>query len=496
MNVLLVSPEYPDTFWGFRHVLKYISKSAGMPPLGLLTVATMLPREWNKKLVDMNVASLCEKDIEWADYVFISAMIAQKKSVNDVVKLCKALNTKIVAGGPLFTTGYDEYDEIDHLVLNEAEVTLSHFLEDLKNGCAKHLYSSHEFPDISVTPIPAWELVDLKKYNSMALQYSRGCPFDCEFCDIMVLNGRMPRTKTREQVIRELDAIYDIGWRRDVFIVDDNFIGNKKKLKIEILPAIIDWLRKKKNPFSFFTEVSLNIADDDELIDLMVEADFKTLFVGIESPNDQSLAECGKKQNRNRDMIASVKKLQKRGFQVHAGFIIGFDNDTPEIFDKQIDFIQESGIVTAMVGLLNAPAGTRLYKRLESENRIAGKVSGDNMDCSLNFIPKMDYPSLIEGYKRVIQTIYSHKYFYRRITTFLKEYRLRENKVRSRKYEYVRAFFRSVWHIGFIGKGRIHYWKLLVCTFLRYPAKLPMAISLAIYGYHFRKIAENYLKVW
>ncbi|MGB2884762.1 MAG: radical SAM protein, partial [Dehalococcoidia bacterium] len=363
MKVLLVYPRYPDTFWSFRHALRIAGKKANFPPLGLLTVAAMLPQEWDKKLVDMNVIPLSDKDIRWADYVFISAMVVQRDSVREVIGRCKAFGTKIVAGGPLFFSEYEYFEEVDHLVLGEAEVTLPPFLEDLEKGYAKHIYTSKERPDITKTPLPLWSLLDMKKYSSTSIQYSRGCPYNCEFCDIIILNGNVPRTKSKEQTIAELDALYNRGWRDSIFVVDDNFIGNKRKLKKEILPAIIEWQKERKYPSPLFTEASINLADDEELMKLMVEAGFDMVFIGIETTNEESLAECSKNQNRGRDLVASVKKLQNHGFQVQGGFILGFDSDPVSIFKSQINFIQKSGIVTAMVGLLNAPPGTRLYER-------------------------------------------------------------------------------------------------------------------------------------
>ena len=383
MRILLVYPQYPDTFWSFKHALKFVSKKAAFPPLGLLTVAAMLPAEWEKKLVDMNVARLTDEDIKWADYVFISAMVVQQDSVKEVIARCKRLNTRIVAGGPLFTTGYEEFDGVDHFVLGEAEVTLPLFLEDLEKGCARHVYSSGTRPDIRRTPIPLWSLINMNNYSSMNVQYSRGCPFNCEFCDIILLNGHQPRTKEKEQLVAELDELYRRGWREGVFVVDDNFIGNKKKLKLEILPAIIEWRKGKRHPFVLSTEASINLADDEELMQLMVDAGFSTVFIGIETPNEESLLECAKLQNRNRDLVASVKKIQNCGLEVQGGFIVGFDSDPLSIFKNQINFIQKSGIVTAMVGLLNAPPGTRLYQRLKKENRLVKAFTGNNTDLSL-----------------------------------------------------------------------------------------------------------------
>jgi radical SAM superfamily enzyme YgiQ (UPF0313 family) len=493
MRILFVYPQYPDTFWSFKHALKFVSKKAAFPPLGLLTVAAMLPQDWDKKLVDMNVTSLSDRDIEWADYVFISAMAVQKESVWNIIRQCQRLGAKIVAGGPLFTTGYEEFDEIDYFVLNEAEITLPLFLEDLKNGKAKHVYTSDQWANVRETPLPAWDLIDVKKYSSMSIQYSRGCPFDCEFCDIVVLNGHTPRTKGADQLLRELEEFYNRGWRSSVFIVDDNFIGNKKKLKAEILPAIIQWMREKKKPFSLFTEASINLADDEKLVQLMVEANFNMVFIGIETTNEDSLAECSKMQNRNRDMVAAVKKLQNRGLQVQGGFILGFDNDPPAIFETLISFIQKSGIVTAMVGLLNAPRGTRLYRRLKKEKRLLSDFTGDNTDCTMNFVPRMEHRNLMNGYKKVIDTIYSPKQYYERVKTFLKEYKPTGAKAFSLEFEQVKAFTKSVWFLGIIGKGRQYYWRLLGWTIARRPKSFSMSVLLAIYGFHFRKVVERYI---
>jgi len=495
VKILLVYPQYPDTFWSFRHALKFVSKKAAFPPLGLLTVAAMLPGEWEKKLVDMNVTRLTDEDIKWADYVFISAMVVQRSSVKEVITRCKKLDTKIVAGGPLFTTGYEEFDGVDHFILGEAEVTLLPFLKDLEEGCARHIYTSNQRPGISKTPIPLWSLINMKNYSSMNVQYSRGCPFNCEFCDIIILNGHKPRTKDKEQMLAELEALYRRGWRGGVFIVDDNFIGNKKKLKFEILPAIIEWGKRKKYPFALSTEASINLADDEELMKLMVDAGFNAVFIGIETPNEESLVECAKSQNQNRDLVASVKKIQNYGLEVQGGFIVGFDSDPLSIFKNQISFIQKSGIVTAMVGLLNAPPGTRLYQRLKKENRLIKAFTGNNTDCSLNFIPKMNYETLINGYKHILNTIYSPGQYYERVKTFLREYKPRGEIASRLQFQHIRAFVKSIWFLGIREKGRRYYWKLFLSTLLKQPRKFPLSISLSVYGYHFRKVVEKYISL-
>jgi len=492
MKILLVYPEYPETFWGFKYALKFISKKASLPPLGLLTVAALLPKEWEKKLVDMTVTLLSDKDVEWADYIFISAMSIQKESVKKIITKCKKLEAKIVAGGPLFTSEYKNFEEVDHLILNEAEITLPPFLKDLEEGHPKHIYTSEQWVDIKKTPIPLWKLADLNKYATMCIQYSRGCPFNCDFCDVTLLFGHKMRIKTKDQMLAELESLYLRGWRGGVFIVDDNFIGNKRELKSEVLPAMIGWMEERKHPFSFTTQASINLSDDEELLQLMVQAGFGSVFVGIETPNEESLAECNKLQNKNRDLIACVKKIQRFGLIVNGGFIMGFDNDPPAIFERLIEFIQKSGIVSAMVGLLNAPRGTKLYQRLVRENRLIQEASGNNTDLSINFIPKMKYKTLIEGYKKVLSTIYSPKYYYQRLLTLLKNTKpLQKKKYHFRLY-YLTAFFKSVWHLGIIGRERIYYWKIFFWSLFRCPQLFPMAITYAVYGFHFRKVFKNY----
>jgi len=496
LKILFVYPQYPDTFWSFKHALKLISKKAAYPPLGLLTVAAMLPDEWEKKLVDMNVTALSDEDLKWADYVFISAMAVQQNSVKEVIARGKKFNTKIVAGGPLFTTGYEEFEGVDHFVLGEAEITLSPFLEDLEKGCARHIYTSNQRPDITKTPIPLWSLINMKKYAAMNIQYSRGCPFNCEFCDIIILNGHKPRTKGKDQILAELDALYIHSWQSSVFIVDDNFIGNKRKLKVEILPAVIEWMREKKYPFALFTEASINLADDEELMRLMVEAGFGRVFVGIETPNEESLVECNKFTNINRDLVASVKKIQNYGLEVQGGFIVGFDSDPLSIFKSQISFIQRSGIVTAMVGLLNAPPGTKLYQRLKEENRLLKAFSGDNTDFSINFIPKMNFETLINGYKHILNTIYSPKQFYERIKIFLKEFKPGKSRGGFKIQSYlIRGFIKSMWSLGVRENGRRYYWKFFASTLLRHPRSFPLSMNLAVYGFHFRKVIEAYINL-
>ena len=491
MNILLVYPKFPDTFWSFKYALSFIGKKSAFPPLGLLTVASLLPEQWGKRLTDVNVEKLKDKDLDWADMVFIGGMAVQRKSAEQIIRRCKEMDKTIVAGGPLFTVEPDAFDEVDHLVLDEAEVTLPKFLEDLENKCAKRVYQSSEFTNITQSPIPAWELIRPKRYAAMNIQFSRGCPFDCDFCNVTELFGRKPRMKTPEQIVAELDRIYDTGWRDSIFFVDDNFIGNKGYLKKKLLPALIQW-RKDKKGCVFFTEASINLADDDQLMTLMVEAGFDAVFIGIESPDDASLAECKKYQNTDRDLVEDVKKIQRFGLQVMGGFIVGFDSDTTSIFQRQIDFIKNSNIVTAMVGMLQAPPGTRLFERLNLENRITSFFSGDNVDGSTNIIPAMGFDRLLEGYQSIMKQIYAPKAYYRRIRNSLLELKDTSAKM-PLDFRRIIALFKSAFRLGVVGKERIQYWYLLLWTLFRKPKQLHLAVTMAIYGYHYRRICERYI---
>jgi radical SAM superfamily enzyme YgiQ (UPF0313 family) len=486
MNILLVYPGFPDTFWSFRHALRFVRKKASTPPLGLLTVAAMLPADWQMRLYDLNVTDLPDKELVKADYVFLSAMSVQRASAQELIARCKAASIKVVAGGPLFTMDHAAFPDVDHFVLNEAELTLPPFLRDLEQGCAQRIYQTAEFPDIRQSKTPLWHLADLRLYNSVSIQFSRGCPYNCDFCNVTALLGHQPRTKTTTQIITELDGIYALGWRGSVFFVDDNFICNKKQLKTDLLPALIAW-RKGKVGIPFNTEVSINLADDAELIQLMTAAGFVTIFVGIETTSEEGLAECNKIQNRGRDMVESVKVLQTAGLQVQGGFIVGFDSDKPSIFQQQVDFIQRSGIVTAMVGLLQAPPGTSLYRRMEQEGRLVKQFSGDNVDGSTNIVPKMGQELLRQGYRVILEQIYAPRLYYERVRTFLRQYK--PPKIRYRmELQSILALGRSIYRLGIRGVERLHYWKLFFWSLFHRPHLFPLAITLSIYGYHFRQV--------
>ena len=489
MNVLFVSPLTPDTFWSFNHIMRLVGKKSAFPPLGLLTVAAMLPPDWNLRLVDLNVRSLKDADIEWADAVFVSAMIVHETSVRQVIARCNAMKRKVIAGGPLFTTGGERFPEVACIVAGEAEEIVATLVADLSAGSLKPRYQAPQRPDVALTPLPRWDLIDVRDYATMSIQSSRGCPFDCEFCDITAVYGRVPRVKSAGQMIAELDAVLATGWNGSVFIVDDNFIGNKAKTKA-LLQAIIEWRGRRRTRIAFTTEASMNLVDDAELLDLMARAGFKNVFIGIESPQEESLKECKKLQNTRRDLVADVRAIHNAGIQVMGGFIVGFDSDKAGIFERQRRFIQEAGVATAMVGLLNALPGTRLFTRLTREGRMIGQSTGNNVDAILNFIPTLDPAVLTEGYRRLVKDLYSPREYYQRILTFLSEYRPVGPRARPH-FGDLGSLIRSTWAMGVAKPGRWQFWKFLCRSGFSYPRAFTEAFELAIYGYHFRAVAGS-----
>jgi radical SAM superfamily enzyme YgiQ (UPF0313 family) len=491
MNILLISPQTPMTFWSLKHAVRFVSRKAAFPPLGLLTVAAMLPRSWNVRLVDMDVTRLRDADLRWADYVLIGAMIVHKQSIDEeIIPRCQRMGRTIIGGGPLFTTGHEEYAGTVHAVCGECEEFIDEVIRDMEAGTLKPKYESkHGFPDVTRTPVPRWDLINVRHYATMPVQFSRGCPFDCEFCDIIIMNGRKPRTKTPQQMIAELDALYAAGWIGTVFFVDDNFIGNKKLVK-QFLRALIEWRERVKPELDFITEASINLADDQELLDLMAAAAFRRVFIGIETPVPESLVECQKYQNTHGDLVEKIKTVQRSGMEVMGGFIVGFDHDPQEIFQLQYDFIQKTGIAAAMVGLLTALPKTQLYHRLLGEGRLDTSSTGNNTEAVLNFIPKLDREFLINNYKRLMWTLYEPRTYYRRVLTFLNEYAPRGPKLKLTKDDFY-AFFRSLWMMGILHRGRRAFWKYLATILVRHPHKLPKGIALAIHGFHYRMVAKR-----
>ncbi len=499
MKALLVSPSYPDTFWSFRYALRFVRSKAAFPPLGLLTVAAMLPGTWAKKVVDLNVEPLQDDHLAWADLVFISAMVVQRASVEDVVARARAQGCKVVGGGPLFTHLHRELDGVDHVIAGEAEDLLPEFLADLDAGRARPLYEAQVHPSLARTPPPSWELIDLDNYRSMSVQFSRGCPFDCDFCDVVSLFGRKPRLKTPAQVLAELDHLHRLGWRGTVMLVDDNFIGHQARTK-ELLAAMVDWQKARRVPFSFLTQASVNLADDPEMLLLMATANFTEVFLGIETPSLSSLKECNKRQNQGRDLLEAVRTIQSYGLEVMGGFIVGFDADPPSIFRDQVRFIRQAAIPTAMVGLLSLMPGTRLYERMRGQNRLLGLPSGDNaMDArALNFQPKMGAGALLEGYRYVLSRLYEPKAYYRRALVYLqrsggalKRRAAAPHRVLSRKD--LAAAIRVIWRLGFLERHRLNFWAFLARVGLIRPGKITMAVGFAATGYHLRMVTRRFL---
>lgn len=493
MKVLLVYPEFPDTYWSFRHALTFEGKRSAFPPLGLLTVSAMLPEKWERRLVDMNVRRLENADIEWADIVFASAMIVQKESLEGVVRMCKARGKRVVVGGPYVSTSAEHLPEADHIFVGEAEATLPEFLHDLERGEAREVYKAAERPALTSTPVPHFRLAELDRYSAMSVQYSRGCPFQCEFCDIIEIYGRVPRTKTNEQMLAELDALRDAGWRGLVFVVDDNFIGNKRNVR-RLLPDLIEWSGRHGRPFSFITEASVNLAEDDALLEMMRRANFRRVFLGIETPVEESLKEVRKGQNTRRDLLESVRKIQSYGMEVMAGFIVGFDNDPEDIFDRQIDFIRESAIPLAMVGLLTALPDTQLWRRLKREGRLLKESGGNNVaiEGSLNFIPRMDTARLVEGYRRILRTIYSPAEYYQRALDCLSRLTEEPEPRRGHLAGDAAAFARVVLALGVRDGARSEFWRYMRRAASSHRRNFAHAVTLAAMGYHFRKLTDAF----
>ena len=491
-RVLLVYPQFPDTYWSFNYALPFAGKRSAFPPLGLMTVSSMLPASWDKRLIDLNVRPLRDADLQWADVVMASAMIVQQNSLQEVITRAKSMGKLVVVGGPFVSTGPEHVDNADHVFIGEAEATLPEFIRDLENGTARRIYKAVGKPELTSTPPPDFGLVSLKNYSSMSIQYSRGCPFNCEFCDIIEIYGRVPRTKTNEQVIVELDALYNAGWRGSVFIVDDNFIGNKKNVR-QLMPVLAEWNERRGFPFNLFTEASVNLADDEPLLALMKRANFRKVFLGIETPVEESLKETQKLQNTRRSLIDSIRRIQSYGMEVMAGFIVGFDNDPLDIFQRQIDFIRQSGIPLAMVGLLTALPDTQLWRRLKQEGRLLTESTGNNSDATLNFVPKMDRETLVDGYKSILRTIYAPSEFYERACISLRNtaaaslfhsQRLSLQKLRAAAL----VFFR----LGVLDGARQDFWRFLRRTSRERLGHLSEVLTFAAMGYHFRRITEEY----
>ena len=494
MKVLLINPEFPDTYWSFRHALPFERKRSAFPPLGLLTVSSLLPATWERRLIDLEVCNLQDADIEWADIVFVTAMLIQAESLHRVISRCKRANKRVVVGGPYVTTLKGELVGADHIFRGEVETTLPQFVKDIESGEAKRMYDSPEKPPLTASPIPDFALADLKSYSAMSVQYSRGCPFQCEFCDIIEIYGRVPRTKGTQQLIDELDALFEAGWRGPVFIVDDNFIGNKRNVK-QMLPALTEWSKSHNYPFAFMTEASINLSEDERLLAEMTSAGFRRVFVGIETPVEESLKEAQKGQNLRRNLLNSIQMIQAQGLEVMAGFIVGFDHDPEDIFERQINFIRASAIPLAMVNLLSALPDTQLWRRLESEGRLLTEASGNNTDCSLNFISVMNQERLIEGYKRVMLTIYTPGEYYPRALDCLAKVIQRGPSPRGTSLTQDAAtLVRILTALGIRDRDRLEFWVYFFRLITKHRSQFARGIRLAAMGYHLRKLSDLYCR--
>ena len=492
MKCLLVYPKFPDTYWSFRHALSFEGKRSAFPPLSLLTVSALLPPSWERRLIDMNVRRLQPADIRWADIVLVSGMLIQKESLLRVVNLCNAVGKQVVVGGPYVSGSKEGVPGANHIVIGEAETILPKLAQDLERGEAENIYEAAERPPLSISPTPDFRLAERKRYSAMSIQYSRGCPFQCEFCDIIEIYGRVPRCKSNEQVLAELDALRRCGWRGTVFIVDDNFIGNKRNVK-QLLPSLAEWQERNRFPFTFLTEASVNLADDDDLLDGMRRAGFCRVFLGIETPVEESLREARKTQNLRGDLLDAVRKIQSYGMEVMGGFIVGFDNDPGDIFEQQIKFIHESAIPVAMVGLLNALPNTQLWRRLKSLDRLTSESAGNNTDCSLNFVPKMDPALLIEGYISILRTIYNSREYYQRALRCLSQVSRERPQLRSHHLiGDIAALARITLKLGVQDHERGEFWHYIGRALTQHRERFAEAVRLAAIGYHFRKLTESY----
>jgi radical SAM superfamily enzyme YgiQ (UPF0313 family) len=494
VRALLVYPELPPTYWSMTYALPFIGKKASIPPLGLLTVASLLPEDWDVTLVDMNVERLRASDVSAADLVLTSSMIVQRESHERVVRLCNEVGTPVVAGGPYPSSGHERIQGVAHFVLDEAESSLPPFLADFGKGLAGHVYRATARPELGLALPPRFDLVKRRRYSTMAVQYSRGCPHSCEFCDIVELFGHRPRTKGADQFLGELTLLHDSGWRGSVFVVDDNFIGNVREVKA-LLPRVAAWQRARSYPFGLFTEATLALAEDGELMDQMVAAGFNMVFVGIETPDRETLASVGKRQNLRSDMLASVRTIQKRGMEVSAGFVLGFDTDPVDIFDRQIQFIEESGIPSAMVSLLTALPGTRLHKRLRQEGRLAGESCGGNNthDLRLNYVPKRDPRELLAGYRKVLSEIYDPDRYFARCLDLLRSMKPHRTSARRITFTELRAFLFSLVRQTFSSYS-LSYWKYLVRGLLARPRMLAETVTMAVKGHHFFRMTRIVLE--
>jgi radical SAM superfamily enzyme YgiQ (UPF0313 family) len=485
MRVLLVSPAYPSTFWSLEHTLPLVKRRWLLPPLGLLTVAALLPEDWECRLVDLAIGdALRDEDLRAADVVMLSGMLVQRASLHEVLSRCRRLGVRTVVGGPYATAMPHALSDADHLVIGEGEKVVPELAADLAAGRARRVYREGGKPDLRGSPLPRFELARVDAYHYLPVQYSRGCPFLCEFCDITSMYGRRPRTKDPDQLLAELDAIRRLGFRGRIMFVDDNFIANQNEVRT-LLPRLADWRRRTRAPFDFFTEASINLADDASLVRLMTDAGFAVVFVGIESPSEESLRETRKLQNLRRDLVEQIRALRRGGLDVWGGFILGFDHDGPEIFDRMIEFVNRSGIAYAAVGILTALPNTPLHRRLAVEGRLLPDGETGDMFQLTNVITRLPLPALLEGYIRVLEALFAPEPYFARCREHLCHWQPAPGLVRPATLDELSVVWRSLWRQGVRGRYRRAYWRFLVWVLRHAPAKLSLAFAQACAGHHF-----------
>jgi radical SAM superfamily enzyme YgiQ (UPF0313 family) len=496
LNVLLVWPRFPSSFWSFDGILDLVPIKTDQPPLGLLTVAALCPKTWTLKLIDRSFEELLDTDILWADLVMVSGMRVQKDDIRETLLRARALGRRTMIGGPFASSEPDLLLRLaDHVVVGEPDEVFPEIAADIERGTAKRLYVIKDKPDVSKAPLPRFDLLKLQKYASMAVQFSRGCPFQCEFCDIITIYGRKPRTKHPSQLLAELDALFELGWREQVFIVDDNFIGNHK-LALELSQALEEWQQSHGYPLLFYTEASIDLAQKPKLIEAMVKANFFYVFIGIESPSPKSLTETKKFQNLRRDPLESVRFIQSQGLWVTAGFIIGFDSDTENVFEKQRDFIERAAIPWAMVGFLQAPPTTPLFDRMMKEDRLLMESTATSNFDPPNFRTLIPLPVLLEGFRGLLLSLYDAPAFFDRCYRSLLQWKAR----RPQKppviplWPKLGILVRSMLRQGFLSSYRKAYWKFLFrlhAHWLLEPAKLSLGFAMLLSGHHFIRYAST-----
>lgn len=483
MKVLCVWPSFPETYWGHEHALRLIGKRALLPPLGLLTVAALLPKHWDVRLCDMNVRPLDDADLDWADVVFLSGMLVQRPFMLEVAARARARGTIVVAGGPHVTATPEAMAPyVDTLVIGEVEELIEALCAALEAGELPDRFTATRRPDLKRLPPPRYDLLDIDAYHAIGVQWGRGCPFRCEFCDIIEMFGRQPRTKEPEQLCRELDALFATGFRGTLFVVDDNFVGNRKAT-LAMLDPLGDWMRSHHFPFQILTEASIDLAGCDDLIGKMVAAGFDCVFVGIETPSPDALRETHKTQNLATDLQRSVEKLVRSGLEVTAGFIMGFDADDAQALERQREWIVQSPIPQAMLGLLTALPGTQLERRLRDEGRLRESSSGETF-ARPNFATKLPEATLLRSYRKALEQIYRPEEYFARCVRALALRPKQDSLVILPLGYALRCFVSSLWHQGVRGSYRRAYWKYLGQVLRRAPKRLARAVSLAVAGEH------------